>query len=77
MCSSDLTGEFEALDENTGKLLWRFQTGSGVNAPPVTYTYKGRQYITVVSGLAGDSRGRKAAATVPAGGAVWTFAVQN
>ena len=72
-----MTGEFEALDENTGKLLWRFQTGSGVNAPPVTYTYKGRQYITVVSGLAGDSRGRKAAATVPAGGAVWTFAVQN
>jgi alcohol dehydrogenase (cytochrome c) len=48
-----------------------------VNAPPVTYTYKGRQYITVVSGLAGDSRGRKAAATVPAGGAVWTFAVMN
>ena len=72
-----MTGEFEALDENTGKLLWRFQTGSGVNAPPVTYTYKGRQYITVVSGLAGDSRGRKAAPTVPAGGAVWTFAVQN
>jgi len=70
-----MTGEFEALDEKTGKLLWRFQTGSGVNAPPVTYTYKGRQYITVVSGLAGDSRGRKAAPVVPAGGAVWTFAL--
>ncbi len=70
-----MTGEFEALDEKTGKLLWKFQTGSGVNAPPVTYTYKGRQYITVLSGLAGDSRGRKAAPTVPAGGAVWTFAL--
>ena len=70
-----MTGEFEALDEATGKLLWKFQTGSGVNAPPVTYTHKGRQYITVLSGLAGDSRGRKAAPTVPAGGAVWTFAL--
>ena len=70
-----MTGEFEALDEATGKLFWKFQTGSGVNAPPVTYTHKGRQYITVLSGLAGDSRGRKAAPTVPAGGAVWTFAL--
>ncbi|MEI7679605.1 MAG: PQQ-dependent dehydrogenase, methanol/ethanol family [Betaproteobacteria bacterium] len=70
-----MSGEFEALDEATGKLLWKFQTGSGVNAPPVTYTHKGRQYITVLSGLAGDSRGRKAAPTVPAGGAVWTFAL--
>ena len=70
-----MTGEFEALDEATGKSLWKFQTGSGVNSPPVTYTYKGRQYITVLSGLAGDSRGRKAAPVVPAGGAVWTFAL--
>ena len=70
-----MTGEFIAIEEATGKVLWQFQTGSGVNSPPVTYTYKGRQYITVLSGLAGDSRGRKAAATVPAGGAVWTFAV--
>ena len=73
--TGSMSGEFEALDEATGKLLWKFQTGSGVNAPPVTYTHKGRQYITVLSGLAGDSRGRKAAPTVPAGGAVWTFAL--
>ena len=70
-----MTGEFEALDEASGKVLWSFQTGSGINAPPVTYTYKGRQYITVLSGLAGDSRGRKASPGVPAGGAVWTFAL--
>jgi alcohol dehydrogenase (cytochrome c) len=70
-----MTGEFVAIDEATGKTLWQFQTGSGINSPPITYTYKGRQYVTVLSGLAGDSRGRRASAVVPAGGAVWTFAL--
>ena len=72
-----MTGEFLALDEATGKILWQFQTGSGVNSPAITYTYKGRQYITVLSGLAGDSRGRRASPKVPAGGAVWTFALMD
>ena len=36
-----LTGEFIALDEDTGKKLWQFKTGSSVNAPPITYTHKG------------------------------------
>ncbi len=70
-----MTGEFLAIEESTGKVLWQFQTGSGVNAPAVTYTHKGRQYITVLSGIAGDSRGRRAAAKVPSGGSVWTFAL--
>ncbi len=72
-----MTGEFLALDEATGKILWQFQTGSGINSPAITYTHKGRQYVTVLSGLAGDSRGRKASPKVPAGGAVWTFALMN
>ncbi|HTD89715.1 MAG TPA: PQQ-dependent dehydrogenase, methanol/ethanol family [Burkholderiales bacterium] len=70
-----MTGEFLAFDEATGKILWQFQTGSGVNSPAITYTHKGKQYITVLSGIAGDSRGRKAAAKVPSGGSVWTFAL--
>ena len=65
-------GYLKAADAKTGKVVWQFQTGSGINSPPITYTYKGRQYVTVLSGLAGDSRGRKAAPTVPAGGA-WSF----
>jgi len=72
-----MTGEFVAIDEATGKVVWQFQTGSGVNAPPITYTHKGRQYVTVLSGIAGDSRGNRARPTVPAGGAVWTFAVMD
>ena len=69
-----LTGEFVALDEETGKTLWQFKTGSSVNATAITYTYKGRQYVTVASGLGGLAR-RFAANTVPTGGAVWTFAL--
>lgn len=72
-----MTGEFIAIDEPTGKVLWQFQTGSGINAPPITYTHKGKQYITVLSGIAGDARGRRAAPTVPSGGSVWTFALME
>src|SRR5258708_40054745 len=49
------TGEFIAVDADTGKQLWQFQTGSGINAQPVTYTHKGRQYVTVLSGIGGLS----------------------
>jgi len=72
-----MTGEFLALDEASGKVLWQFQTGSGVNAPPITYTYKGRQYVTVLSGIAGDARGNRARPSVPPGGSVLTFAVMD
>ena len=70
-----LTGEFVALDEETGATLWQFKTGSSINATAITYTYKGRQYVTIASGLGGGLARRFAAAKVPAGGAVWTFAL--
>src|SRR6478672_935882 len=69
-----LTGEFIALDMDTGETLWQFKTGSSVNATAITYTYKGRQYVTVVSGVGGLAR-RFASATVPSGGSLWTFAL--
>ena len=47
------TGEFIALDAETGKPLWQFQTGSGINAQPITFTHNGRQYVSVLSGLGG------------------------
>jgi len=71
-----LSGEFIALDAETGKQLWEFQTGSAINAQPITYTYKGVQYVTVLSGLAtGTSVRRETADKVQPGGAVWTFAL--
>jgi alcohol dehydrogenase (cytochrome c) len=70
-----LTGEFVALDENTGKTLWQFKTGSSVNSTAITYTRNGRQYVTVTSGLGGTLATRYAAARMPTGGSVWTFAL--
>jgi alcohol dehydrogenase (cytochrome c) len=72
-----LSGEFMALDEDTGKTLWQFKTGSSVNSTAITYTHKGRQYVTVASGLGGILATRYASAKVPTGGSVWTFALQQ
>ena len=70
-----MTGEFLALDQDTGKTLWQFKTGSSVNATAITYTHKGRQYVSVASGIGGILATRYAAHAVPAGGSVWTFAL--
>src|SRR6266545_4355502 len=43
-------GLFKALDAATGSLLWQYQAGAGVNAPPVSYTVKGKQYVAVAAG---------------------------
>src|SRR6266566_4389774 len=72
-----LTGEFIALDEDTGKTLWQFKTGSSVNSTAITYTHRGRQYVTVASGLGGILATRYAAAKVPTGGSIWTFALMQ
>ena len=69
------TGEFMALDAETGETLWEFRTSSGVNAQPITWTKNGRQYVTVLSGLGGSNSGRRGLPDIPLGGAVWTFAL--
>jgi len=73
------TGEFFAMDAETGRTLWEFRTSSGVNAMPITWTHKGKQYVTVLSGLGGLSgtSGRARLSFVPLGGSVWTFALPD
>jgi alcohol dehydrogenase (cytochrome c) len=72
-----MTGEFIAMDMDTGKTVWQFQTGSGVNAQPVTYTHNGKQYVTILSGVGGLwwNAARQQLRNVPQGGSVWTFAL--
>ena len=70
-----LTGEFIALDEDTGQTLWQFKTSSSVNSTAITYTHKGRQYVTVASGLGGILARRAIGNKVPTGGSLWTFAL--
>jgi alcohol dehydrogenase (cytochrome c) len=71
------TGEFIAVDIDTGKIVWQFQTGSGINAQPITFTLKGRQYVAIQSGLGGVNvlRMGDALKNVPRGGSVWAFAL--
>jgi alcohol dehydrogenase (cytochrome c) len=72
------TGEFIAVDADTGKIVWEFQTGSGINAMPVTYTHQGRQYVTVLSGVGGlywNIWREQLKDKVAQGGSVWTFAL--
>lgn len=44
------TGFLNAYDSSTGERLWRFQSGAGVNAPPITYKVGGTQYVAVAAG---------------------------
>src|SRR6185369_15119620 len=43
-------GWFRAYDSKNGNVLWSFQAGAGVNAPPSSYTLGGKQYIVVGAG---------------------------
>ena len=43
-------GLFRAFDAKTGKLLWQYQCGAGVNAPAVSYSVNGKQYVAVAAG---------------------------
>ena len=71
-----MTGEFQALDADTGKVLWSFQTPSGIVGQPVTWERNGKQYVTVMSGIGGVyalRAGDPNLANVPAGASIWTF----
>jgi glucose dehydrogenase len=43
-------GNFNAYDSQTGALLWQAKSEFGVNAPPISYSIDGEQYIAVASG---------------------------
>jgi len=48
--NGEANGLFRAFDAKNGKKLWEYQTGAGVNAPAVSYTVGGKQYIAVAAG---------------------------
>lgn len=51
-----MDGWFKAVDARTGKLLWRYKTGSGIIGQPTTYRGPdGKQYVAVLSGVGGWS----------------------
>ena len=42
--------KFNALDDNTGEVLWSYDTGEDIFASPITYIAKSVQYVAIVSG---------------------------
>ncbi len=71
-------GYLKALDAKTGAELWKFQTGSGVVAPPVTWEEGGTQYVAVLSGWGGavplwGGDVAKKVSFLEQGGSVWVF----
>ena len=63
-------GNFVAVDAMTGKVLWKFQTGFGPDAPPIIYEVDGEQFIAIATG--GNSIQRSAT-----GDAVWAFSLKG
>lgn len=71
-------GYLKAFDARTGRELWKYQTGSGVVAPPVTWIDGGVQYVAVVSGWGGavplwGGEVAKRVSYLDQGGMVWVF----
>jgi glucose dehydrogenase len=50
MFTGEANGWFRAYDAASGKILWSFQAGAGVNAPASSYSIDGKQYIVVGAG---------------------------
>jgi alcohol dehydrogenase (cytochrome c) len=80
--------KFHAFDAKSGKVLWEFPTNSGILGQPTSFSIGGKQYIAIVSGFGIDARGMQGAvarglppgtvnATVPEGGSIWVFALNE
>ena len=48
--AGEANGRFRAYDAANGKVLWTFNAGAGVNAPPSSYSVAGKQYVVVAAG---------------------------
>jgi alcohol dehydrogenase (cytochrome c) len=46
----DDTRSFEAVDAQTGKPLWHFNTGQNIAASPMTYAVHSKQYVVIAAG---------------------------
>ena len=61
-------GLLRAMDAQTGRDLWQFQTGAAINASPIAYEIDGEQYIAVFAGGSGLPF-----ADAPRGDYLWAF----
>ena len=64
-------GKLLAFDDETGEILWSFQTGSGIVGQPITWEQNGEQYVSVISGWGGEVA--KKVNFLNQGDKLWTF----
>ena len=50
MFHGESDGNLVAYDIANGEIVWRFQTGSGADAPVATYEVNGEQYVSILAG---------------------------
>lgn len=55
--AGEATGEFDAFDAASGRLLWQMQTGNGIHGSAMTYAVGGKQYVAVTTGWGGWVKG--------------------
>jgi quinohemoprotein ethanol dehydrogenase len=48
-------GNLHAYDATSGHEVWHFNTGLGIIAPPMTYSVRGKQYVSVLVGYGGSA----------------------
>ncbi|MEM7465867.1 MAG: PQQ-binding-like beta-propeller repeat protein [Pseudomonadota bacterium] len=63
-------GRFVALDSRNGDVLWEFQTGAGVNAPPAVFEFQGKQFVAIYAAGA-------LFAQSPRGDNLWLFSLEG
>jgi len=68
------SGELVAYNATTGGIVWRFDTGLGISAPPVTYTVGGKQYLAILIGWGGAATGMGGATEISHG---WAYGLQT
>ena len=48
--SATIDPHLHAFDSETGKELWSYEMPASANATPMTYTWKGKQYLLICAG---------------------------
>jgi alcohol dehydrogenase (cytochrome c) len=48
--TGDNEGNFMAIDAKSGKVLWRFPCGASIGGGPISYRFRGKQYVAVAAG---------------------------
>lgn len=67
-------GKLIAYNAETGEILWTYDVGLGIAAPPITYKINGKQYISLLVGWGGGYAGLGAQKAADLG---WAYKAQT